>query len=189
MSEATRWWSQRRLPRWYEKDQPWRQELAQAIVATGARSVLEYGCAVGRNLANIRSMDDGIEVTGVDVNAEAVRRGNDIFRLGLRHVEPDWLETVDDDAYDVAFTSSVIDHVPDPAPILTTLVRIAPTLLLLEPWTGEEGPVEGARNPYTWSWDYPRRLRELGCTVAIRRLPISSEFTGPHYRLYTARRR
>jgi hypothetical protein len=82
----------------------------------------------------------------------------------------------------------VIDHIDDPQPTLANLARIAPTLLLLEPWTGGEGPAE-SHNPFTYSWDYPRRLRELGLSVTVRKMPLSGTGLGPHYRLYTAHRK
>lgn len=188
MSEAAEWWAGRGLIRWYEKDQTWRRELAEKVVAEHPTSVLDFGCNVGRTLADVHDLDPSIKCVGVDINGAAIKRGRQLYGLDLRQVSSDYLDSLADDAFDVAYTCSVIDHIEDPAPVLANLARIAPTLLLLEPWTGAEGPAE-SHNPFTYSWDYPARLRALGYSVVVRRMPLSGTGLGPLYRLHTARRK
>ena len=43
--------------------------------------------------------------------------------------------------FDVAFTVSVLDHLPEPVNALIELERISKSLFLLEPWMGIEGKV------------------------------------------------
>ena len=69
-------------------------------------------------------------------------------------------------AFDICFTVSVLDHMPEPAAALRELARMSgKALYLLEPWLGSEGRVVRNYNerlereidttPYSYSWDYP----------------------------------
>lgn len=183
--EARDWWADRKLMGYYMQDQPWTGSLVDAILETGPRRIVELGCNVGRNLRAIRDRDANVELVGIDVNAQAVEWGRRKWGLDLRHGDASLLEA---DAYDLAFTVSVLDHIPDPTDAIEALVFAAPRLVLVEPWVGIEGPVE-SHNPYTYSWNYLTRLRDLGMAVTDRRFPISKKSIGPDYRLYKARRR
>ena len=184
MTEAREWWANRKLMRYYQEAQPWTPDLVAAILEGHPKRVVELGCNVGRNLRAIANEDPGVQLVGVDVNAEAVAWGRRKWGLDLRLGDDSLLEP---DAYDVAFTVSVLDHMPDPARALTALAAAAPRLLLLEPWIGVEGPAK-SRNPYTWSWDYATRLRGMGWRVTSRKFPIGPDYLGPDYRLYRATR-
>lgn len=184
-ADARRWWGDRRLIRWYTEAQPWTGPLVDALLASSPSSVVELGCNAGRTLRAIRDRGLGVALTGVDINRRAVAWGRDHWSLDLRVGDERSLVPAD-----VAFTVSVIDHIPEPQRALEALVVSAPVVILVEPWIGSEGRVtEGARSPYTYSWDYPARLRAMGMAVTQRRFPISDEGLGQHYRLYRATRR
>lgn len=185
MTEASRWWGQRKLMRYYMTDQPWTSALVDAILAHEPKRVVELGCNVGRNLRAIRDRDPKVELVGIDVNADAVAWGQRKWGLDLRVGDERLLEP---DDYDLAFTVSTLDHIPEPEAALAALTGAAPRLILVEPWTGVEGPLK-SHNPYTYGWDYATRLRSLGLVVTSRKFPISDMSIGPEYRLFQARRR
>lgn len=187
---AAAYWAGRKVGA-FSRRRAWSAALADRIVAMHPRSVLEFGCNVGRHLVEIRERDPGIALRGVDINAAAIREGK---RAGLHLSVGDEhsLAKFADDEFDIAFTSSVIDHIPDPGLALAELARLAPTLVLLEPWLGYEGRVEwvskGVKaNPFLYSWDYAQRLPAY--EVTSEPFPLRPEGAGPYYRLHLAVRR
>lgn len=195
MTEPKAFWRDRRVLNFYKQDQPYRKPIAEKVVAEHPKTVLEFGCNVGRNLLAVRELAPDVRITGVDVNPQTVDYGRKRWHLDLITGDESWLAAQPDDAFDVAFTVSVLDHIPEPDPVMVQLARIAPTLLLCEPWMGREGDVveEGYKpNSATWSWDIPTRLRAMGMRVSVRKFPLSDDGFGGGlagiYRLYTVRR-
>ena len=93
-----------------------------------------------------------------------------------------------DGAFDVAFTVSVLDHLPHPEVALKELARISRiAVYLLEPWLGDEGKVVRNYNralsrdiettPYSYSWDYQelvkRTLPNWSCVSRPMPLPTN----------------
>jgi hypothetical protein len=95
-----------------------------------------------------------------------------------------------DEAFDVLFTVSVVDHVADPDPLLAEMARVAKVLLLLEPWLKREGKVSREKipqtSPYSYSWNLPKRLVPLH--VETEPYPLTDWGLGPFYRLHTVRK-
>lgn len=191
-AHPTAYWRDRAILGFYTHDQPYRGQVAEVVLAQKPASVLEFGCNVGRNLFAIRERDAKVTLKGVDINSQAVTWGRKHWHLDLEAGDQRWLEQQPDDAFDVAFTVSVLDHIPDAGPVIAELARVAKSLVLVEPWTGGEGDVRnfGVKpNSPSWSWDIPARLRALGMSVTARRMPLGETGMAPTYRLYTARRR
>lgn len=184
MTTASQWWSQRRLIGWYTKPQPWTAGIVDAVLAGDPARVIEFGCNAGRHLRAIRARSPRTALVGIDINGAAVDWGRSHWGLDLRLGDETLLEP---DSCDVVFTVSVVDHIPQPERALAALCLAAPTVILVEPWLGREGEVE-SHNPYTYSWDYPTRLRALGMTVTDRPFPLSEVSIGPAYRMYRATR-
>ncbi|WEX91076.1 class I SAM-dependent methyltransferase [Sinorhizobium garamanticum] len=183
----------------YARPKPWSTFMASRILSFSPSSVFEFGCNAGKNLAAIRERNSSVFACGVDVNAAAVRHGE---QSGLRLAAGDerLLKIFPDLTFDVTFTVSVIDHVATPGEILTELARITRRkLLLLEPWLGEEGKVERNVNittgelidttPYSYSWDYHRLTRQHlpGWQIEDEPYALQSNL-GRFYRLYTLTR-
>jgi len=185
MTSAKYWWAHRKVLTYYKQAQPWTPALVDAVVASEPGRVVEFGCNAGRNLRAIRERDPRIELVGIDVNATAVEWGRRNWGLDLRVGDESLLEL---DAYDLAFTVSVIDHIPEPEAAIAAIVKAAPLVILVEPWLGHEGHVE-SHNPYTYSWDYATRLRALGMSVTVRKFPLSDASIGPEYRMFRAKRK
>lgn len=183
---AREYWASRGVDRFYLDQTHWARHIADRVLELGPTSVLEFGSNCGRNLVAIHELDPHIRIAGVDVNPDAValgrERGLDL-RIGDEHL----LHTIGDDCYDVTFTVSVLDHLPDPRHALAELIRIARTgTMLLEPWIGQEGKVVRAPNrdsgvleniePYAYSWDYVHMVSDL---APDRTVSVSPYDLGP----------
>jgi SAM-dependent methyltransferase len=190
--DARAFWAGHGIRKSYTQDQHWRGFMAERILATNPRRVIEFGCNVGRNLLAIRQRAPQVQIVGVDVNADAVAYGRKRWKLPLQIADERWLSSQPDDAFDVLFTVSVVDHLAEPDPMLADAARIARTLLLLEPWLGREGKVRTdvirQTSPYSYSWNLPKRLKALGLSVEVQDYPLTTWGMGPEYRLYSAQR-
>ena len=91
-----------------------RKKLAEMIVAKKPKSVLEIGCFGGYNLRLINQMDDSIELTGLDINLEALNYAKSkLPSLKTIHGSIYDLENLlGNQKFDVIFTSGVLIHIP-----------------------------------------------------------------------------
>ena len=190
--QAADWWAGQKLRR------PWTRELARhlwlADEVTGYEptSVLEFGCAAGRNLHAIRDRLPDARLVGLDINPTSVAHGVKHWGLDLR-LAP--LDTLDDDEFDLAFTVSVLDHIPpdDVESYLDQLCRVSRRLLLVEPWLGRTGKVDpgsvNGTSPYSYSHDLVGMLREREWAVRHEKHPLADWGLGPWYRAIHARPR
>lgn len=105
--------------------------VSDLIYSLRPDSVLEFGCNAGRNLDQIRRRLPNARLTGVDINPDAVKLARDLFELQVITGDETWLCQQKDDAFDVSFTISVIDHIPFPEPILRQLLRVTRCYLVL----------------------------------------------------------
>lgn len=193
---AKSYWSSLPVPDFYKQPQThWAKFMAEEILKLKPRSVLEFGCNVGRNLLTLLEYEPTLTVRGVDINAEAVAFGRKERGLDLSHADESFLQGQPNDAFDVIFTVSVLDHVPDPKLILTEMVRVARRgVLLLEPSLGEEGKVfkntdagggsAAEATPYSYSWDYPRLALDLPVDISRQPYPLAGTLLGPYYWLF-----
>lgn len=105
--------------------------LADTIASMKPATVLEFGCNAGRNLDLLRRRLPGAKLCGVDVNPMHVEKGRNMFGLDLRVADEQWLTQQPTDAFDLALTVSVIDHIPYPETILRELLRTTKHHLVL----------------------------------------------------------
>ncbi len=125
----------------YQDDQPWSRLVADLVAELKVASVLEFGCNVGRNLAAIAAAP-GQRLVGIDVNPEAIRRGRATGGLDLRVGDEQTLAGFRDGEFDLVFTVSVLDHIPDISRLCRELVRCARRhVLCLEVTLPVEGKV------------------------------------------------
>lgn len=120
-----------------------RWELANYILDTYQPSnVFEFGCGAGRNLAVLNEVDGtgNLQLLGIDGNEISVERAQEVHAdtknlhvaLGDEHT----IDCMRDNAWDMVFTVSVLDHIPDPQwrAVYDNLKRIAcKAVVLLEP--------------------------------------------------------
>lgn len=143
----------------------------------------------------IKKIDPKVEVYGIDINADAVEYGQRVG-LDLEVADEKVLRLMPEACFDVCFTVSVLDHLPNPGPTLSELGRISKkAVLLLEPWLGEEGKVVKNYNlqkkeligttPYSYSWDYLELGRQYlrGWESSTEPYPMNSNL-GRYYHLY-----
>ena len=187
---AGTYWANRRVGA-FSRARDWSVKLAERIAAMQPSSVLEFGCNVGRHLDQLKArLPIESRVVGIDISLPAVYVAREKGHAALLGDEMT-LSLFEPDAFDVAYTVSVIDHLPSPMQALVELDRVARTLVLVEPWLGFEGKVEttsdGKRaNPFLYSWDYAKRLPERTWTDEPFR--IADVGAGPDYRLHIGTR-
>lgn len=194
--DAKSYWSSLPVPDFYKQPQThWSKFMVQEILKLKPNSVLEFGCNVGRNLAALRECEPRLTLRGVDINAEAVAFGRQERGLDLSQADETFLQGQPNDAFDVVFTVSVLDHLPNPKPILAEMVRVARiAVLLLEPNLGEEGKVfKNAQSageiapeatPYSYSWDYSRLAVDMAVNISKQHYPLTGTLLGPYYWIF-----
>ena len=173
----------------------WSSDLAKKICTLNPKSVFEFGCNSGKNLLEIDRLGKGeISCYGVDINESAIALAQ---ASGLRAAvgSEDILHLFPERSFDIAFTVSVLDHLPDPLSALIQLERISTSLMLLEPWMGQEGKSVKNYNiakqeivettPFSYSWDYEKLIREKfpGRKLTVDPMPFQSNL-GRYYNLY-----
>lgn len=124
-------------PRGGDQDHRW--QIADYIAAMNPSSVLEFGCSSARNLAALRTLvPTTTDLTGIDANSTALNVGqlHNGDSLELYEGDETLLAQFKDEAFDVVFTVSVLDHVPTPEwrGVYDELVRLAKVaVVLVEP--------------------------------------------------------
>jgi 2-polyprenyl-3-methyl-5-hydroxy-6-metoxy-1,4-benzoquinol methylase len=200
---AKKFWSSFRLIR---APAPWSHFIAEEVMRFSPTSVFEFGCYNCRNLIVIRDQAPGVTYHGIDINPEAVAASQKAGFENVQLGDENMLHSFPDAAFDVCFTSSVLDHMPKPLQTMTELLRISrKACLFFEPFLGKEGKVLRNYNvrkqqvvdttPFSYSWDYLHMLDAVNnyafqgnLTVKVIDHPIDTNL-GRYYRLYIVRRR
>ena len=195
---------------WVNKRSPceYSSIVYEAALPASWTRVLEFGANWGGNLQYFLERHPSIQATGVDINPAVLElQGSFPNYRGLVGDES-MLETLETDGFDLAWTISVLDHIPSDDVVkvaIRHLTRISRRVLLLEPWLeGVHGDVSGkVRNavkpglpgshkafaPHSYLWDYDVMLRDLGVTFTKRAMPLHAHSLGPFYYLYDIPRR
>jgi len=140
-NEANDYWTNRSFE-YYKHKRPWTDFMVNEILQLFPYTVFEFGCNAGKNLLAIKKIKPDLFCSGIDINAKAIEFGRTEFKLPLSVGDQRTLDIIPDSAFDISYTVSVLDHVPKPDNILKNLGRISrKAVLLLEPFTGEEGKV------------------------------------------------
>ena len=106
-----------------------------AALCPSAESVVEIGCGDGALLAALSARGIGARLDGFEISPEAAElaRLKDIPRVGRIEVYDGVRIPADDDAYDLAVLSHVVEHVPEPLPLLREAARLAPRVIVEVP--------------------------------------------------------
>jgi len=166
--------------------------LAQEVLSRYEfASVLEPGCNCGRNLHYLLKHYPAIEAAGFDINEQAIA-------FAREHVPGATFEVrsvhdtagIPDNRYDIIFTMSLLDHVPEVEQVCREFLRIArQAVILIEVDTGAEGKcVEELKQTgvdnYCYSRNYRRLFESLGARVRrYEAVPqqFPDVFMGRHY--------
>ena len=103
--------------------------LMEQLALGRARAALDVGCGAGGDMAEMaRLMPDGTHVSGIDASetmiAEAQRRTASLgTRVCLRVGDAAGLP-YDDQGFDACRAATVLQHVPDPARVLSEMARV-----------------------------------------------------------------
>jgi SAM-dependent methyltransferase len=100
-------------PKDYCQDNPVRDAIIRYFSAyRSAKSVFEFGCNGGKNLALIKKRFKDVEVFGIDINNDAIAYGKTWFNLDLQLGDEHFLSSMENNSYDFVLTASVLDHIP-----------------------------------------------------------------------------
>lgn len=173
--------------------EPYATLVCQAVASFGPASVLEFGCGSGRNLAVLRDLT-AARLAGVDINPTAIAWGRENFGLDLQVGDEAWLRRQGEDAFDIIYTVSVIDHIPLPEAAIAALVAGAAELVVIYEIMHEvAGRVTrmadaagalGEAYPFSYFHDYPRLFAAAGAWLAADlAFPVGESGLLPYYRL------
>ena len=183
----------------YLRDQPWRVLIAEIIGGLKANSVLEFGCNVGTNLQVIHKENTEIQLTGLDINAQAVMAGRERYGLDLKVGNEESLWKYPKQSFDAVFAVSVLDHIPKIDRTIDALLHCArKNLILLEVKLPAEGRVEVHYDHFeqktristqaSYSWNLASRLSKHPEVSRIETRPCYLHSSGllPFYELTIA---
>jgi SAM-dependent methyltransferase len=108
-------------------------QLAARAGVTAPAIVAEVGCGDGAVLAELGRRGFGARRVGYEISASGVRLAADRPEVDEAHVFDGARLPVADRAYDLAFATHVLEHVPDPGPLVAELLRICDTLVIEVP--------------------------------------------------------
>jgi SAM-dependent methyltransferase len=99
------------------------------------RTVVELGCGDGALLAALSERDIGERLDGFEIapEAAALARQKPLPRVGRIEAYDGARVPADDGAYDLAVLSHVVEHVPEPEPLLREAARLAPHVIVEVP--------------------------------------------------------
>jgi len=90
--------------------------LAKQIVELAPKSVLEFGCNVGGNLREIADLDSSIKLHGIELNEEAIARGQrEVLPAGAEVIQGSMADTASlfKGQADIVFSSAATMHCDD----------------------------------------------------------------------------
>ncbi len=197
VDEAKTTWRDWEIKSWYQQDKPWARLLVDLVSDLKPKSILEFGCNVGRNLMTIsRAMPD-VRLVGLDINEEAIRLGRENTGLDLRVGDERTLATFAEGEFDLVFTVSVLDHIPVIEDVCQKLVRCAArNVFCLEVTLPVEGKVlkhfdhkRAAVVPSTeasYSWEVDKYMADHPRAWRMDKRPcyLHSASLGPYYWSY-----
>ena len=168
--QARDFWRQQPSNDYYRSFQPQTLLLINRIPRLRAKSVLELGANVGRNIHWIERALPGVSIEGIEVNPEHVAEGRSRFNLGERLWLGDdrSLEGLPNDYVDVIFTVSVLDHIPDVRQCLLNMIRISRLrVILIELVLSQHGRISDPSGvDFTYSHNLSDLVEEMGISVA-----------------------
>ncbi len=166
---ARDFWRQQPTNDYYRSFQPQTLLLIDRIARLRAKSVLELGANVGRNIHWIERSRPDVKVEGIELNPDHVAEGRRLFGLGdrLRQGDERSLTALPDNYVDITFTVSVLDHMPDVRQCLLNMMRISRLrVILIELVLSNAGKVvEPGVVDYSYSHDLPALAEELGIAL------------------------
>ena len=170
---------------WQTVDHPHRNKLVAAVASFSPGSVLEVGCNSGPNLYRLAKAISDSRLVGIDLNQNAITRGNERFReLGMVNVElrvgkADDLQEFKDVSFDVVFSDAVMIYVGKDKidRVIDEMLRVAKKGVVLIEWHQEGTKAKGKYlyNKGYWIRDYTALLDERLDVKAVKTTSLTRE--------------
>lgn len=106
-------------------------DIIDLILQENPNSVFEFGCGTGKILYHLLQMNPSLDILGNDISQKAINTGKDIFGLDIINSDESLLARIENNRYDVVFTCSVLNHIPDIDYIVPHLQRISKKTVFL----------------------------------------------------------
>lgn len=115
--------------------------LYNEIMKLKPTSIFEFGCNWGQNLQRLKFHLSKAKLFGIDLNKRAIKLARGI-NLDVKLADEKYLKKMPDNAYDIVFTCSVLNHLPPRTitSIIKHLKRIASKHVLLMECTQKDEP-------------------------------------------------
>lgn len=167
---------------WNSINHPHRKILTDAIANFKPSSILEIGCNCGPNLRILAKIFPEAKILGIDINPEAVQKGNELFKqesllnVVLTECKADELLRFNDHSFDIVFTDAVLIYLgPDKIEkVIKEMLRVSSKAIVLMEWHD----FESKHNPLGkykrhWVRDYKTLLKEFVSAdkIRIKKLP------------------
>lgn len=164
---------------WNSRFHPARQLLIEKIIQYSPTSILEVGSNCGPNLYLLSKKLPTVKMVGIDINEEAVRKGNELFlKEGIFNVEllvrkANELTEFQTKSFDVVFTCSTLIYIgPDKIKkVSLEMQRIAKKAIILLERHSEEKNDIGIYNKGYWLRDYKKLFSILTSQIKITKIP------------------
>jgi ubiquinone/menaquinone biosynthesis C-methylase UbiE len=109
----------------------WEYSIFEGINLSSSRNLLEVGCGVGANTEILLRRYPDIHVTGIDINDAQISEAQSYLpslpyaenRFKIEKMDAANME-YDSNTFDAAFLCWVLEHVPDPARVLSEIRRV-----------------------------------------------------------------
>ena len=167
---------------WDSQNHSHRTILLEKIFKYSPQSILEVGCCCGPNLNLLAKMLPNTSIRGIDINPQAVKKGNKwLAQEKKSNVElilgkADDLQQFQNKNFDVVFTDAVLMYVgPDKIKkVINELLRVSRKALVLLEWQDFNATYNPlGKNIHHWVRDYKTLLQEIApeAHVIISKLP------------------
>jgi SAM-dependent methyltransferase len=184
-------------------------DALEPVERASLRRILEFGCDSGGNLQYFMDRLPRVSAVGIDLrdSARALEHQYAGRYAGIVGDETS-LARLADREFDLAFTVSVLDHLPDELvvdQVIDGLIRTSRRVLLLEPWIeGVHGDVSGKTRdqvkrglerghkrfaPTSYMWDFNAMLAKKPVDWRRAPMPLHAASQGPFFQLYDIRPR
>lgn len=158
---------------WSSRAHPHRQILVEKIAYYKPESILEIGSNCGPNLYLLSQKFPKVEIVGIDINKESIKRGKELFsqegiiNVRLLVAKADEIEQFSDKSFDIVFTDAVLMYIgPDKIKkVALEIQRIAKKAIILVEHHSEEESALGVYNKGNWLRDYKELFQSFSSQV------------------------
>ena len=177
--------------------------LCELAVELQCGDIFEFGCAAGRNLNFLREELKHrkllVTASGIDINQRAIELGRRKFGLDLSLGDENDLKKYGSNSFDLVFTVSVLDHMPDPMQAIQSLMATCRGVgVFFEPSSEQNESSAKALGfeaawwqlkdqepfPFTYFHNYDDLFKSASCSVLFKQpLPTHIDRSGPFYNI------